>query len=838
VIGPYKLLQPIAEGGMGTVYMAEQTQPVRRAVALKLIKAGLDSRQVLARFEAERQALALMDHPNIAKVLDAGATEQGRPYFVMELVKGIPITRFCDEHRLSTRERLELAIPVCQAVQHAHQKGIIHRDLKPSNVLVALYDDKPVPKVIDFGVAKATGPRLTDQTLYTEFGAVVGTLEYMSPEQAQLNQLDIDTRSDIYSLGVLLYELLTGSTPLDRKRLKQGALLEMLRVIREEESPRPSMRLSTTEELPSVAACRSIEPRKLSGLVRGELDWIVMKALEKDRTRRYETANGLAADLRRYLDDEPVRACPPSASYRFRKFARRHRGGLAGAVLVSALLLTAVVVLLVANYQVTRQRNIAEREHERAEVNHLKARAAVDDYLTTVSESTLLRSSLPGLQPLRKELLQTALRYYQDFVRENQTDPAVRFELAAATFRVGVVTAEIDSQERGLKYLVDARELFQGMAAAQPSRADYRAELGRCLIRIGYVLADLGKSPDAMASFKQGIDMLEAILPDRPADDLLRSDLAFGHHYLSIGQVGMGMHDEGSQHSRRAIELRQELADRNPSEPRYRSDLALSINNLSFAQFQAGRPTEALQTARNAEALERLLVREQPWNASVRRTLSLIVRGQANNLRSLGRKDESLDRFRESAEIMDKLTTENPLDNDFRRLAARSFAEYAQALVDGDRLELATQALARAQEHAEVVQKENPKDIGNSSALSSVHRNLGKILGKQGKPAEAMDELRKALAIDERIAPERAVHRYDLACSLAQCCAMAARVGASAEAERYAEQAMLELRNAWDQGWKDVKGMDRDPDLDALRPRPDFKAFLQSVHENTDRPKQ
>jgi tetratricopeptide (TPR) repeat protein len=344
VIGPYKLLQVIGEGGMGTVYMAEQTQPVRRTVALKLIKAGMDSRQVLARFGTERQALALMDHPNIAKVFDAGTTDSGRPYFVMELVKGIPISRFCDERRLTTRERLELAIPVCQAVQHAHQKGIIHRDIKPSNVLIALYDGQPVPKVIDFGVAKATGSRLTDQTLCTEFGAVVGTLEYMSPEQAELNQLDIDTRSDIYSLGVLLYELLTGSTPLDRNRLKGAAILEMLRVIREEESPRPSLRLSTTEELPNIAACRNIEPRKLSGLVRGELDWIVMKALEKDRNRRYETANSLAADLRRYLDDEPVHACPPSAWYRFGKFARRNEAGL----IMAAVLLLAVTVATAA----------------------------------------------------------------------------------------------------------------------------------------------------------------------------------------------------------------------------------------------------------------------------------------------------------------------------------------------------------------------------------------------------------------------------------------------------------------------------------------------------------
>jgi tetratricopeptide (TPR) repeat protein/serine/threonine protein kinase len=373
VIGPYKLLQQIGEGGMGTVFMAEQTQPVQRKVALKLIKSGMDSRQILARFEAERQALALMDHPNIAKVLDAGtagswqpavgsknapassASDEasllpaahcplpatGRPYFVMELVKGVPLTQYCDERRLTPRERLELFVPVCQAVQHAHQKGVIHRDLKPSNVLVAQYDSKPVPKVIDFGVAKATGPKLTQRTLFTEFGALVGTLEYMSPEQAELNQLDIDTRSDIYALGVLLYELLTGTTPLGQNRIKDAGLLEALRIIREEETPRPSARLSTTKELARIAANRGLEPRKLSGLVRGELDWIVMKCLEKDRNRRYESADGLARDIERYLHDEPVQACPPSAGYRLRKFARRNKVGLgiAGLVLLFLLLL-------------------------------------------------------------------------------------------------------------------------------------------------------------------------------------------------------------------------------------------------------------------------------------------------------------------------------------------------------------------------------------------------------------------------------------------------------------------------------------------------------------------
>jgi WD40 repeat protein/serine/threonine protein kinase len=354
VIGPYKLIQTIGEGGMGSVFMAEQTHPVQRLVAVKAIRPGMDSRQVLARFEAERQALALMDHPNIAKVLDAGTTATGRPYFVMELVKGVPITRYCDECRLTPRERLELFVPVCQAVQHAHQKGIIHRDIKPSNVLIAPYDGRPVPKVIDFGVAKATGPRLTERTLYTEFGAVVGTLEYMSPEQAQLNQLDVDTRSDVYSLGVLLYELLTGMTPLDPERLKKAELLEVLRIIREEEPPRPSTRLRTTEVLPSIATNRGTEPNRLSGLVRGELDWIVMKCLAKDRNRRYETANSLAMDLRRYLNDEPVLACPPSASYRLRKLLRRHKLPVAVALLLLLMLVIMLALAINSNYRIDK----------------------------------------------------------------------------------------------------------------------------------------------------------------------------------------------------------------------------------------------------------------------------------------------------------------------------------------------------------------------------------------------------------------------------------------------------------------------------------------------------
>jgi WD40 repeat protein len=340
VAGRYKLLERIGEGGMGDVWLAEQQEPVRRKVAIKLIKPGMDSDAVLARFEAERQALALMDHPNIAKVLDGGATDGGRPFFVMELVKGTPITRYCDDHKLGVRDRLSLFADVCRAVQHAHQKGVIHRDLKPSNVLVAPYDGRPVVKVIDFGVAKAAGQPLTEKTLFTAFGALVGTPEYMSPEQAELNNADIDTRSDVYSLGVLLYELLTGTTPLTVQRVRAAALLEVLRLVREEDPPKPSTRLSTADGLPAIAANRGLEPRKLSGQVRGELDWIVMRALEKDRNRRYESANGLADDVVHFLNDEPVRACPASTGYRVRRFCRRNKRLLATAtVLVISLVL-------------------------------------------------------------------------------------------------------------------------------------------------------------------------------------------------------------------------------------------------------------------------------------------------------------------------------------------------------------------------------------------------------------------------------------------------------------------------------------------------------------------
>jgi serine/threonine protein kinase len=378
VIGPYKLLEQIGEGGMGLVFMAEQSRPVRRRVALKVIKPGMDTRHVVVRFEAERQALALMDHPNIAKVFDGGTTASGRPYFVMELVRGVHITEFCDQRPLTMRQRLELFVTVCQAVQHAHQKGIIHRDLKPSNVLVTLHDVVAVPKVIDFGIAKATTQPLTERTLFTNFAQMMGTPLYMSPEQAEMNGLDVDTRSDVYALGVLLYELLTGTTPFESQTLKKVGLDEIRRMIREDEPPTPSQRLSTlaAQICSTVSERRGVDSRQLGQVLRGELDWIVMKALEKDRDRRYESASALAADVQRYLNDEAVLACPPSAGYRLRKYVRRNRRPLVTAGIIMATMVAASVVSVWQAVVARDAQHQAEADRDRAATALTQAEAA------------------------------------------------------------------------------------------------------------------------------------------------------------------------------------------------------------------------------------------------------------------------------------------------------------------------------------------------------------------------------------------------------------------------------------------------------------------------------
>jgi serine/threonine protein kinase/formylglycine-generating enzyme required for sulfatase activity len=474
IAGRYKLREEIGEGGMGTVWVAEQTEPVRRRVAIKLIKPGMDSRQVLSRFEVERQMLALMDHPNIAKVLDGGVTDQACPFFVMEYVKGVPITEFCDSAKVTVEGRLQLFLQVCQAVQHAHQKGIIHRDLKPSNILVSLYDGQPVPKVIDFGLAKAMNQPLNEHTLYTAHGIMVGTPLYMSPEQAEFNNLDVDTRSDIYSLGVILYELLTGTTPLDRQRFQDATWPEIVRLIKEEEPKKPSTKLSSSAALPTVAAQRSLDSTQLTRIVRGDLDWIVMKALEKERSRRYETANGLSRDLQRYLADEVIEARPPSASYRLRKFVRRNRGLVVAAALITLVLLGGIAGttwgMIRASERAEGER-LAKLDAEEQKVK-AEAAAAAERAANERAQKIEQKRQAEYVASLTDELLKAEIREVPGIVHEidknrRWTDPLLRQEDARAPeksdkkLRLALALLPVDQGKIG--------DLQEGLLRVSPS---------------------------------------------------------------------------------------------------------------------------------------------------------------------------------------------------------------------------------------------------------------------------------------------------------------------------------------------------------------------------------
>ena len=613
-IGPYKLLQEIGEGGMGLVFMAEQDEPVRRQVALKVIKPGMDSRQVVARFEAERQALSMMDHPNIAKVLDAGTTSSGRPYFVMELVHGVPITQYCDENRLTPRERLELFIPVCHAIQHAHQKGIIHRDVKPSNVLVTMYDDRPVPKVIDFGVAKAVEQRLTEKTLFTRYGNFVGTFEYMSPEQAELNAFGVDTRSDVYSLGVLLYELLTGTTPLDKQRLRSAALAEMIRIIKEEEPPRPSIRLSTSAALPRTAEARRTEPARLAALVRSELDWIVMRCLEKDRTRRYETVSGLAKDIERYLRDDPVEACPPKLGYRLQKTFRRYRTSIAiaagfvalasGAAVAGTLLAidardSAHVALAERSRaeqqraEADGQRLVAERERARAEAAERQAREeaaaakAVRDFLTDdlLSQASMSRQAeltyLSGQQfsvrhnPTINELLdRAAAQLTPEKIESRFPDlPFVQAELLRA---VGEAYFGIGRDEDAIKFLTRAIAGYRAVG-----RSGSPPEISARLY--------LGMANDWAGNTEEAMKLLVA------ARDASRASLGRFHHLTILAEDAIGNGYERRGEMAEAIKLYTELRDALVAKLKAHDPyVALARYRLGITLTKAGRGAEAI----------------------------------------------------------------------------------------------------------------------------------------------------------------------------------------------------------------------------------------------------
>ncbi len=766
LIGPYRLLQLLGEGGMGAVYVAEQEKPVKRRVALKVIKPGMDSARVLARFASERQALALMDHTNIAKVLDAGSTDTGRPYFVMELIKGVPITRYCDELHLPLRERLELFVPVCQAIQHAHQKGIIHRDIKPSNVLICIQDGEPVPKVIDFGLAKALHQRLAERTMYTEIGAVMGTLEYMSPEQAELSALDIDTRADIYALGVLLYELLTGSTPLDRKRLKQASLAEAMRLIREEEPVKPSTRLTQSKNvLANLASQRRTEPGRLMKEVRGELDWIVMKCLEKDRTRRYESANGLARDVERYLHDEPVEACPPSTGYRLRKFARKNRQLLATAMAFVLLLVLGTLFSVFQAWraraaeqqaiekeaQASRERDEAVAQRQRADRNYNLARQAVENYLGKVTDNERLQEA--DLHAMRKELLESALPFYEKFAQQEGEDAEGAADRGRAYYRLAQVRDLMGEKEKARADFKQMESIFAPLVASHPDVPEYRRYLALCR----YGLANSLTYPE---QYTEGDKLRRAARADQeqlvdkyPKVPEYCKELADTHQALAWIQRGgsVRLAPDWENEYRQALSLRQRLMKDHPGVTKYAIDVCLGQLDFGKALQIAGRREQAEREVR--QGLEEL----ESFPKQTRNTVAL--------------------RFAK---------------RDAHHILAGAYAR--QRLLDK-----ALEEEQAALDLSEALAKEFPSLPHHRVNLAYNHVNLSGRYYELRRWKEAEQELLLALGLFERLAadfPEEADYVGDAGFRQCQLSSLCLSQGRSAQALNWCERAEQNLRRA------------------------------------------
>jgi serine/threonine protein kinase/tetratricopeptide (TPR) repeat protein len=769
VAGRYTLVELIGEGGMGSVYKADQTDPVRRTVALKLIKRGMDSKAVLARFDAERQALAIMDHPNIARVFDGGRTADGQPFFVMEFVRGETITQYCDRLRLPVRDRLTLFVAVCRAVQHAHLKGIIHRDLKPGNVLVTEVDGRPTPKVIDFGVAKAIEQNLTDLSLADD-GVIVGTPAYMSPEQADPTLADIDTRTDVYALGVILYELLVGTTPLEPRQFRRGAILEMLRMVREVDPPRPSTKLSSSDAMPSVAANRAIEPHRLTALLRGELDWVVMKAIEKDRSRRYDTVTGLARDLERYLADETVEARPPSAGYRLRKFVRRNRGPVFAAGLVAAALVAGFVGTALGLFEANRQKDSAikgwgkaEEEQKRAEQNFATARALVLDIGKQIHQIETGQANPRVADAARKKALDQAREQFEKFNAERPDDESVQRQTAELhRFAANVSRLLFDVPEATKAYAASI-QIYERLAERFPDKPRYKDLLAQTLADRAALEKRVGKLKDADATLVLAVREIEGLQGRLDEVDYRRTLGVILDNRTDV-VYRLGRFDEMAILARRSGDQFDRIItfpafERVPTDPLFN---AITAHRLALARREHRQIPDAL--AAHETALARIAALAGPdanrdvryWECEIRRERTRTARLAAD--RRVNPEVELPDVIT----IIEKICADNPHIAHFLEGLAAARLEYGEVLTQSNRADAATAELTVSLAVSRDVHQRFVNLSSNLLIRGRTFHAMGHARAAAGKPDEAVKNWKNAVAVFDvaiRLDPDNALHR-------------------------------------------------------------------------------
>jgi eukaryotic-like serine/threonine-protein kinase len=744
-IAGYRLLRLLGEGGMGVVYLAEQTEPVRREVALKVLKPGMDSTQIVARFEAERQALAVLEHPGIARVFDGGETETGRPFFVMERVDGVPITDYCDAERLGVRARVRLLAQVCRAVQHAHQKGVIHRDLKPSNVLVTVPDAEPLCKVIDFGIAKAVEATADDATRLTQLGLSPGTPAYMSPEQVAGGR-DIDTRSDIYSLGVLLYELLVGALPFEPQAYRGWALYAHHLV---REPPVPSVRFAGLEatDQAQTAAGRLTDPAGLRRQLRGDLDWVVMRALEKDRERRYETANGLAMDLERYLADEPVAAGPPSRSYRARKFVRRHRTAVAFAAVLAVVLAGFAGAMAVQADRVARARDLAVVRQGQAE-----------DLIGFMVGDLRAKLAPVGRLDILDDVSQRALAYFAA-VPEAELSDGELFRRAEAIRQLGEVRVEQGTLDAAMDAFRNALALQQELVRRDPDNPEWQVGLSAAHFWVGYMHWFASDLDGALAEFVVYRNISERLVERDPTKDAWVREL--GHAHSNLGSVQEARGElEGALVSFRAMRaIREQLVELGPNDRDKRFDLSIAHNKIATVTQKLGRLAEAEHDFRLELAIKQALVAEYPEDVPLREHLGLAHATLGRVLTSQGSVAAAIPSFETALEIFRWLVAHDPSNEEVRRSLAFRLIDLGSArehLGDGT---AASAALAEARAVAEDALGTEPSNPSWRRALAWSHRGLGRARLAAGDGAAARRDLEASRAVLEALVEEAPANR-------------------------------------------------------------------------------